>query len=68
MQAFVTAVAMAWIATASAAGECDCSFRAGPAGFIRVVDGHTITWPEYRGNGVMASAGNLLENPMSACS
>src|SRR5258708_17134636 len=44
-------------------GECDCSFRAGPPGFIRVLDDRTIAYPEYRGNGVMASLGNMLQNP-----
>lgn len=63
MRAFVTAAAMAWIATANAAGETDCSFRAGPPGFIRILDRRTIAWPEYRGNGVLASVGNMLENP-----
>jgi uncharacterized protein len=63
MQAFVSAQEMAFIATSDGAGESDCSFRAGPPGFIRVLDAQTITYPEYRGNGVMASLGNLLENP-----
>jgi predicted pyridoxine 5'-phosphate oxidase superfamily flavin-nucleotide-binding protein len=28
-----------------------------------VIDEHTLTYPEFRGNGVFASAGNILENP-----
>jgi uncharacterized protein len=63
MQAFISRMSMAFIATADAAGECDCSFRAGPPGFIRVVNDRTIAYPEYRGNGVMASLGNMLQNP-----
>ena len=35
----------------------------GPAGFIKIVDEHTIAYPDYRGNGVMASLGNMVENP-----
>jgi uncharacterized protein len=54
---------MAFIATADAHGECDCSFRAGPPGFIRALDERTLIYPELRGNGVMASMGNLAENP-----
>jgi uncharacterized protein len=54
---------MAFIATADAHGECDCSFRAGPPGFIRALDERTLIYPELRGNGVMASMGNLSENP-----
>jgi uncharacterized protein len=63
MQEFIARMEMAFIATSDADGECDCSFRAGPAGFIRVLDDHTIAYPEYRGNGVMASLGNMLQNP-----
>ena len=63
MQAFVAAAQMLFIATADGAGECDCSFRAGPPGFIKVLGADTIAYPEYRGNGVMASLGNMLQNP-----
>jgi predicted pyridoxine 5'-phosphate oxidase superfamily flavin-nucleotide-binding protein len=60
---FVGRMEMAFIATSDAAGDCDCSFRAGTAGFVRVLDERTIAYPEFRGNGVMASLGNILENP-----
>lgn len=63
MQQFIQRMDMAFIATSDDSGECDCSFRAGPAGFIRVLDSRTIAYPEYRGNGVMASLGNMLRNP-----
>jgi hypothetical protein len=63
MREFILRMKMAFIATADANGECDNSFRAGPPGFIRVLDEKTIMWPEYKGNGVMASMGNILENP-----
>ena len=63
MQEFIQRMEMAFIATSDGAGDCDCSFRAGPAGFIRVLDDRTIAYPEYRGNGVMASLGNILQNP-----
>jgi uncharacterized protein len=60
---FIGRMEMAFIATSDADGDCDCSFRAGSAGFLRVLDDRTIAYPEYRGNGVMASLGNILENP-----
>jgi uncharacterized protein len=63
MRQFIRRMEMAFIATSDGSGECDCSFRAGQAGFIRVLDDQTIAYPEYRGNGVMASLGNLLQNP-----
>lgn len=62
MQRFVGRMEMAFIATADRHGETDCSFRAGPPGFVRVLDERTLAYPEYRGNGVMASLGNLTEN------
>jgi predicted pyridoxine 5'-phosphate oxidase superfamily flavin-nucleotide-binding protein len=63
MQEFIAAQSMMFIASSDAHGECDCSFRAGDAGFVRVVDHKHLLWPEYRGNGVVASGGNVTENP-----
>jgi predicted pyridoxine 5'-phosphate oxidase superfamily flavin-nucleotide-binding protein len=63
MREFIARMEMVWIATADALGHCDCSFRAGPPGFVRVLDDSRLAFPDYRGNGVMASSGNLLENP-----
>jgi uncharacterized protein len=60
---FIGRMEMAFIATSDAEGDCDCSFRAGEAGFLRVLDERTVAYPELRGNGVMASMGNILENP-----
>jgi predicted pyridoxine 5'-phosphate oxidase superfamily flavin-nucleotide-binding protein len=63
MISFIGRQEMVWIATADSHGECDCSFRAGPPGFVQVLDPSTLRYPEYRGNGVMASLGNIAENP-----
>jgi uncharacterized protein len=60
---FVRRMEMMFIATSDATGDCDASLRAGPPGFLRVLDDRTLAYPEYRGNGVMASLGNLSENP-----
>ncbi len=62
MRAFVARMEMVFVATSDAHGETDCSFRAGPPGFVAVLDHRTLAYPEYRGNGVMASLGNLTEN------
>lgn len=59
---FIGRQEMVFIATADGGGECDCSFRAGPAGFVLVLDDRMLAYPEYRGNGVMASLGNIAEN------
>jgi predicted pyridoxine 5'-phosphate oxidase superfamily flavin-nucleotide-binding protein len=54
---------MMFLATADARGDCDCSLRTGEPGFVHVIDDRTLAYPELRGNGVMASLGNILENP-----
>lgn len=63
MQEFIGRQEMCWIATADEGGRCDSSFRAGPPGFVIVLDAGTLAYPEYRGNGVMASVGNIMKNP-----
>ncbi|MPY56525.1 pyridoxamine 5'-phosphate oxidase family protein [Streptomyces spongiae] len=63
MRDFIGRQAMVFLATADSHGECDASFRAGPPGFVHVIDDHTLAYPEFRGNGVLASAGNMAENP-----
>jgi len=63
MQAFIARQDMVFIATADGAGACDCSLRAGPPGFVHLLDTKTLAYPEYRGNGVLASVGNISENP-----
>ena len=63
MREFVARQSMMFLATSDAHGNCDNTFRAGPAGFVHVLTEQVLTWPEYRGNGVMASLGNIVENP-----
>ena len=62
MREFILKQEMVFIATADSKGECDCSFRAGKQGFVRILNEKTLLYPEYRGNGVMASMGNILKN------
>lgn len=63
MRAFVRRARMFFLATADGSGACDSTLRAGSPGFLEVVDERTVTWPEFRGNGVHASLGNISENP-----
>lgn len=63
MQEYIGEQEFLFIATADANGECDSSFRAGPPGFVRVINQKSLAYPEYRGNGVLASLGNISENP-----
>jgi uncharacterized protein len=63
MVEFVGPMEMMFVATADGRGERDATLRAGPAGFVQVLDEGHLAYPEYRGNGVMASLGNISENP-----
>jgi predicted pyridoxine 5'-phosphate oxidase superfamily flavin-nucleotide-binding protein len=62
MVEFVARMEMVFVASADANGECDASLRAGPPGFVKVINDRTLAYPEYRGNGVLASLGNIAEN------
>lgn len=59
----VTSARMVFLATASADGLPDCSYKGGNPGFIRVIDDRTIAIANYDGNGQFRSLGNLAENP-----
>lgn len=61
VERFIGSQMMAFLATADHDGETDVSPRLGPAGFVQVLDERTLAWPEYRGNGVHASLGNIAE-------
>ncbi len=41
----------------------DASHRGGFGGFVQVLDGQTLVWPEYNGNGMFNTLGNMVENP-----
>lgn len=60
---FIEARDMFFIATADADGAPQCSYKGGDPGFVRVLDGTTIAFPVYDGNGMFLTAGNLLANP-----
>ncbi|MGZ4676980.1 MAG: pyridoxamine 5'-phosphate oxidase family protein [Acidimicrobiia bacterium] len=51
------------IATADAAGACDLSPRGDPAGFVRILDEHTLLLPERPGNRIADTLTNILANP-----
>ncbi|UCE64434.1 MAG: pyridoxamine 5'-phosphate oxidase family protein [Nitrospirota bacterium] len=63
MQVFIQGQEMVFIGTADEHGSSDCSLRVGETGFVHVLDSRRLAYPEYRGNGVMASVGNMLTNP-----
>ena len=48
-----------YIATVGATGWPYVQHRGGPAGFLKVIDDHTIAFGDYRGNKQYVSTGNL---------
>src|SRR5271157_2758810 len=61
-RAFIENAAYFFLATADTAGRPDCSFKGGPAGFIRVTGPSELAFPDYDGNGMFKSLGNMLVN------
>ncbi len=49
--------------TADRAQGADVSHRGGKPGFVRIEDDHTLTIPDYPGNGHFNTLGNLVLNP-----
>lgn len=62
-RAFIQQCPMFFIATADAQGRPDCSFKGGLPGFVQVLDERTLVIPDYDGNGMYRTWGNVLVNP-----
>lgn len=52
-----------FIATANPAGGVDASHRGGNKGFVRVDNEQQLTWPDYAGNMMFNTLGNIAINP-----
>ncbi len=52
-----------YMATVNADGQPYIQHRGGPAGFLHVLDAHTLAFVDYTGNKQFISQGNLSENP-----
>src|SRR5436190_20745385 len=61
--AFIASSFYFFIATADDTGQPDCSFKGGPPGFVRVTGPSELAFPDYDGNGMFRSLGNLELNP-----
>ena len=61
--AFIEARDMFFLATADQDGRPTCSYKGGDPGFVRVVDERTLAFPNYDGNGMYLSMGNISANP-----
>jgi predicted pyridoxine 5'-phosphate oxidase superfamily flavin-nucleotide-binding protein len=62
-RAFIERMDMFFFATADADGRPQCSYKGGDPGFVAVLDEHTLAFPNYDGNGMYLSVGNLRVNP-----
>ena len=62
-RAFIETSMFFFLATADAEGRPDCSFKGGAPGFVKVVGPEELAFPDYDGNGMFKSLGNILVNP-----
>lgn len=60
-RAFIERMDMCFIATVDENGHANCSYKGGEPGFVRVVDERTIAFPNFDGNGMYLSMGNVLQ-------
>jgi uncharacterized protein len=61
-RAFIEGVPYFFLATADAEGRPDCSYKGGMPGFVRVTGPSELAFPDYDGNGMFKSLGNVLVN------
>jgi predicted pyridoxine 5'-phosphate oxidase superfamily flavin-nucleotide-binding protein len=60
--AHISSAAMFFLATADASGQPDCSVKGGEAGFVQITGANTLRFPDYDGNGMFRSLGNITVN------
>lgn len=62
-KAFIESLPFFFLATADGEGRPDCSFKGGRPGFVRVLAPDLLVFPDYDGNGMFKSLGNVTANP-----
>jgi hypothetical protein len=62
-RALIEAADMFFLATVTPDGQPTCSYKGGDPGFVRVVGERTLGFPNYDGNGMYLSMGNLSVTP-----
>ena len=62
-KSFIEGLPYFFLATADAESQADCSFKGGEVGFVRVTGPSELAFPDYDGNGMFKSLGNILVNP-----
>jgi predicted pyridoxine 5'-phosphate oxidase superfamily flavin-nucleotide-binding protein len=61
-QAFIERMPYFFLATADADGRPDCSFKGGMPGLVSVTGSSELAFPDYDGNGMFKSLGNIMVN------
>ena len=61
--ALIASAGTFFIASAHPEGGADASHRGGAPGFVRVIDGQTLVFPDYAGNNMFNTLGNLAVEP-----
>jgi uncharacterized protein len=61
-KAFIERQPFFFLATADAQGQPDCSFKGGAPGFAKVLAPDLLIYPDYDGNGMFKSLGNIRSN------
>ena len=59
---FIESARYFFLATADSEGRPDCSFKGGTPGFVRVIGPSEIVFPDFDGNGMFKSLGNIEVN------
>ncbi len=62
-RSFIERMDMFFLATVDGRGQPSCSYKGGDPGFVRVLDERQVMFPNYDGNGMFLSMGNLSRNP-----
>ena len=62
-RAFIKGAMFFFLATSDDRGQPDCSFKGGTPGFVKVIGASELAFPDYDGNGMFKSLGNILANP-----
>ena len=57
--AFIHSRNMFYLSTVDELGYPSCSYKGGDIGFVRVIDPKTVVFPNYDGNGMFMSTGNI---------
>ena len=61
-QALISRADTFFVASFHREGGADASHRGGPPGFVQVVDPRTLAWPDFPGNTMFQTLGNIATN------